>query len=149
MRTRLIVRLAVVGLLAGTLACASGGSSSPPASGAVTTPSGPRGNANLITESEITATGLQTIHEVIERLRPNMLRTRGQMGRLAGASAAEPGASNSNIKVYLNGTQIGDISMLRSIQATSVKQVQFLSSSDATTRFGTGHDAGAILVTSR
>jgi hypothetical protein len=103
----------------------------------------------MIPEAEIAATGLQTLYEVIERLRPSMLRTRGQVGRLSGATGSEPGASNSGIKVYLNGTGVGDISMLRTIQASSVKQVQYLSSSDATTRFGTGHDAGAILVTSK
>lgn len=108
-----------------------------------------RGNANLITESEIAGANLETIYDVIERLRPNMLRTRGQMGRLSGAAGSDPGASSSKIKVFLNGTAIGDVTMLRGIQAASVKQVDFLNSSDATTRFGTGHDAGAILITSK
>lgn len=130
-------------------ACASGGSSSAPAAGASSTAAVRRGNANLITESEIASANLETIYDVIERLRPNMLRTRGQMGRLSGAAGSDPGASSSKIKVFLNGTAIGDLTMLRGIQAVSVKQVDFLNSSDATTRFGTGHDAGAILITSK
>lgn len=147
MRLRLLVGVTVVGVVLG--ACASGGSSSASTSGATTTPAGPRGSANVIVESEIAATGLQTIYEVVERLRPNMLRTRGQVGRVSGASATEAGASSSSIKVYLNGTQIGDLTALRNIQASSVKRVEYLGASDATTRFGTGVDAGAILVTSK
>lgn len=149
MKLRLILSVVGVAAVAGVSACASGGSSGTPASGAAATPPGPRGSANLIVESEIAATGLQTIYEVVERLRPSMLRTRGQMGRLSGATSTESGAGSSTIKVYHNGTAIGDVSMLRNIQASSVKSVQYLSSSDATTRFGTGHDAGAILVTSK
>ena len=147
MRMRLIVGIMLVGVVAG--ACASGGSSGGSTSGAAATPAGPRGSANVIVESEIAATGLQNIYEVVERLRPNMLRTRGQVGRVSGATASEPGASSSTIKVYLNGSQIGDISALRNIQASSVRRVEYLSASDATTRFGTGVDAGAILVTSK
>ena len=104
---------------------------------------------DVLSSLKIAATGLQSVYEVVERLRPNMLRTRGQVGRVSGASATDPGASSSTIKVYLNGSQVGDISALRNIQASSVRRVEYLSASDATTRFGTGVDAGAILVTSK
>jgi len=147
MRVRLLVGVLILGAVAG--ACASGGSSGGTASSATATPAGPRGSANVITEAEIAATGLQTVYEVVERLRPNMLRTRGQMGRLSGAAGTDPGASSSTVKVFLNGTQMGDVSTLRNIQASSVRRVEYLSASDATTRFGTGVDAGAILVTSK
>jgi hypothetical protein len=53
------------------------------------------------------------------------------------------------LKAYLNGSPLGDVNSLRSIQATSVKEVKFLNASDATTQFGTNHDSGAILVTSK
>jgi hypothetical protein len=147
MSLRPMIGICALALVSG--ACASGGSSSAPAAGASSSTAVRRGNANLITESEIASANLETIFDVIERLRPNMLRTRGQMGRISGATATESGASSSRIKVYHNGTAIGDVTMLRGIQAASVKQVDFLSSSDATTRFGTGHDAGAILITSK
>lgn len=147
MRVRVIVGVLALGFMVG--ACASGGSSSAPAA-ASSNNAARRGSSTLITESEIAgATGAETIYEVIERLRPSMMRTRGQMGRVTGASGGDTGAGMSTIKVYLNGTAIGDVSMLRGIQAAGVKQVQYLSSSDATTRFGTGHDAGAILITSK
>jgi hypothetical protein len=141
MRTRMIAGALVVALVTAGCASTSGGTSSG------TTQR--RGSSTLITESEIANANLESIHDVIERLRPNMLRTRGQVGRLSGASEGDAGAQSSRIRVYLNGSTIGDITMLRSIQASTIKEVQYLSATDATTRFGTGHDAGAILLTSK
>lgn len=141
MRTRMIAGALVVALVTAGCASTSGGTSSG------TTQR--RGSSTLISESEIANANLESIHDVIERLRPNMLRTRGQVGRLSGASEGDAGAQSSRIRVYLNGSGIGDITMLRSIQASTIKEVQYLSATDATTRFGTGHDAGAILLTSK
>ncbi len=139
----------LVGVLAiGSLgACASSGSKAPAAAPSTAASANAatavrRGSANLIVQAEIEAAHLETIYDVIERLRPNMMRTRGQMGRVTAG-----GGGMSTIKVYQNGTLIGDLTMLRGIQASAVKQVEYLNSSDATTRFGTGNDAGAILVT--
>lgn len=123
MRLRFLIGALAVGLFA--TACVSGGSASPSRSRA-------RGSANLIVEPEIAAAGAETALKVIERLRPTMLQTRG-----------------NTIKVYLNGSLIGNTSMLTSIQAISIKQIEYLNGYDATTRFGTGHDAGVILVTSK
>ena len=144
MTVRLVVALLAIGSLG---ACASGGSK-PGAAPSTTaaarvTSNTKRGSSNLITQSEIESTSLEILYDVIERLRPNMLRARGQTTRLSS------GASTSTVKVYLNDTLMGDISSLRSIQSSSVQQVEFLSSSDATTRFGTGNAAGAIVVTSK
>ena len=125
----------IVGLLAAGMAvnsCASSGASTPSAGATAQANAPQRGNSRLITRAEIESVPLETIYEVIERLRPNMLRSRGQP-----------------IMVYMNGTQIGEISMLRGIQASSVRQVEFVSAADATTRFGTGVPGGAIVVTSR
>jgi hypothetical protein len=144
---RIIAGALALGIVAG--ACASSSSSAPAASGTASANVPRRGNSTLITQEEIEAVHLETIYDVIERLRPNMLRTHGPPSRINGATPAEAGASSSHINVYLNGTWIRDVSMLRNIQAASVKQVQYLSSSDATTRFGTGHVAGAILITGK
>ena len=139
----------VVGFLAivSLGACASGGSkpaAAPSTTATASVSSSPkRGSSNLITQAEIESTSLELLYDVIERLRPSMLRARGQTSRLSS------GAETSTIKVYHNGTLMGDLSSLRSIQSSSVKQVEFLSSSDATTRFGTGNAAGAIVITSK
>ncbi|HJU75328.1 MAG TPA: hypothetical protein VJ717_16415 [Gemmatimonadaceae bacterium] len=130
MRVRLIT-----GVFAATIAvtaCGSGGSSAPGSPAAAQTTAPQRGNSRLITRQEIESVPLETIYDVIERLRPNMLRSRG-----------------SPIMVYLNTTLLGEVSTLRGIQASSVRQVEFVSASDATTRFGTGVPGGAIVITSR
>jgi hypothetical protein len=134
--------------IASLLACASGGSKAPAADPSTTaaanaTSAPKRGSSNLITQAEIEATHLETIYDVVERLRPNWFRTRGGRSEFTAASAS------GMLKAYLNSSPMGDINTLRSIQAASVKQVQFLNAADATTRFGTGHDSGVILVTSK
>lgn len=129
-------------------ACASGGSKPPSAAPSTTASSDAaqaprRGNSTLITQAEIEGTHLETIYDVIERLRPNWFRTRGGRSEFTAASAS------GMLKAYLNSSPLGDINTLRSIQSASVKQVQFLNAADATTRFGTNHDSGVILVTSK
>ena len=79
----------------------------------------------------------------------NMLRTRGQVGRLSGATDTESGASSSRIKVYLNGHVNRRRVNAARHSGCECQAGGYLNSSDATTRFGTGHDAGAILVTSK
>lgn len=144
---RLIVAVFAAGIVVG--ACASAGSRAPAATGTSSATAPRRGSATPITQEEIAAAHLETIYDVIEQLRPSMLRTRGLMDRSGGGSPAEAGAASNSINVYLNTTWIGDVTKLRGIQAASVKLVQYLNSNDATTRFGTGHGAGAILVTSK
>jgi hypothetical protein len=143
MTLRLIVGALTIGSLA---ACASGGSKPPagaPSTTAAANTAPKRGSANLITQAEIEATHLETVYDVVERLRPNWYRTRG------GRSEFTAGSSSAMLKAYLNSSPLGDVNTLRSVQAASVKEVQFLNAADATTRFGTGHDSGVILVTSK
>jgi hypothetical protein len=80
-------------------------------------------------------------HQVVNRLRPQWLRSRGA------TSIRNPQPQYP--VVYLDGTRYGPIGILRQIDANSVNEIRFISSSAATTRFGTGHMAGAILVASR
>ena len=142
MTLRVIVGVTAIASLA---ACASGGAkpSAAPSSTAAANAAPKRGNATLITQSEIEATHLETIYDVIERLRPNWFRTRGGRSEFTAASGS------GMLKAYLNSTPMGDVNTLRSIQANSVKEVKFLNAADATTQFGTNHDSGAILVVSK
>ncbi|HEV8365871.1 MAG TPA: hypothetical protein VGQ52_20315 [Gemmatimonadaceae bacterium] len=110
---------------------------------------GPRGSTYVLTESEIVSARLPSIYDVIQQLRPNMLRGRGPNEQVTGASPAEAGAAGRTINVYLDGKWLGDPSRLQSVPASAIKSVQFLNSTDAKSRFGSGHDAGAILVTSK
>ena len=51
------------------------------------------------------------------------------------------------IQVYINGVKAGIAAVsLREVLAEAVIDIVYLNASDATTRFGTGHDNGAIMV---
>jgi hypothetical protein len=81
-------------------------------------------------------------YQVVQRLRPNWLRTRATATFGAGASAPLP-------RGVMDGAPLGDVSDLERIRANEVAGMDFLSASDATTRFGTNYPAGAVLVRSR
>jgi hypothetical protein len=87
------------------------------------------------------------VYEVVRKLRPAMLASRGT---LAGPqSRSQLWEASSGIKVYLDGFRYGGVESLATISASSVVEVRWLSAMEATTRFGTGNTAGAIVVTSR
>jgi len=101
------------------------------------------GHRDIIPTAEIDGyrTPGMTAYDLIAHLRPEYLRNRGiNSFRQATAGTAT---------VFLNGSAYGDIELLKSLDAGLVTQVQYLSASDATTRFGTDYTAGAILVSTR
>lgn len=135
--TLLLVPFAAIAWL--VAACGGGG-------GAGTTPqvaaAPARGNSNLIVEAEVRAAGVSNALEAVQRLRPAMLRQRGSQG-------FSDTQANAGIVVYVDGIQAGGVAALANVQALSVKEIRFISAADATTRFGTGHPMGAILVVTR
>jgi hypothetical protein len=48
--------------------------------------------------------------------------------------------------VYLNNVRHGGVMSLRDILVTDIQEIRFISASDATTRWGTGHGSGVIMV---
>ena len=118
----------------------------PPSSAARTAKPRP---LNEIAKAEIEAEGprFSTVYEMVRTLRPTMLQSRGVA--TAPQSRSVIWEANTGMKVYLDGFRYGGIESLRTISASDVAEVRWLSSMDATTRFGTGNAAGAIAVTSR
>jgi hypothetical protein len=55
----------------------------------------------------------------------------------------------TGVAVYLDGVRVGGLDELRRLRADTVALMEYMSPSDATNRFGTNHDYGAILVTTR
>jgi hypothetical protein len=82
-----------------------------------------------------------TAHEIINHLRPEWLRPRGAV------SLQSPNASYP--VVYVNGTRYGPLDSLRQLPSDSIRQIEYMGASDATTRFGTGHPGGVIMITTR
>jgi hypothetical protein len=114
-------------------ACASGGSGGGGNTGA------PRASRDLIVLSEIEGVEVTNAFELIQRLRPEMLRARSGGGFTSTPTAV----------VYLDGVRHGDLSSLNSVPKDIIREVRYINAADATTRFGTGHTGGAILITTR
>ena len=76
--------------------------------------------------------------DAIRRLRPQWLRTRGRTS-LTGQSPDEPA-------VYVGGTRYGALRDLQRMEVAQVARISFIEPIEATTRFGTGHTGGAIMI---
>lgn len=124
-------------------ACAGSGA---PAAGTASTPgTAPRpvrGSLNLITNAEIETAGNDVISafELVQRLRPGMMRARNQ-------TAGNVGEGNVfGVIAYADEIRLGDVEQLRTVMRGTVREIRFISATDATTRWGTGHSNGVIQV---
>lgn len=77
--------------------------------------------------------------QVVQRLRPQWLRTRG----------VDSFVTTNAVVVYVDDTRVGGVRELRRFLAQEVEEIRYLDSRQATTRFGVGHPSGAILLTTR
>lgn len=118
--------VAALALALGLTGCASGGGGGS---------DGPRrGGANRIIADELVDIQQLDALQAIQRLRGQWLRTRG----------------GNPPQVLLDGIrQPGGIDSLSSFRIADIQEMRFLNSTDATNRFGTGFDGGAILITTK
>ena len=109
----------------------------------VTTGTGDTGcrQRNLITLEELEPFQQHTAYYVIRQLRPNWLQGRGAL------SIRDP--RDVTPKVAVDGMPRGELGQLRTISVHLIKEIRFLNSSDATTRYGTGYAGGVIEITTR
>jgi len=124
MRIRASKRMLVLALAValGTVGCASGGG------GGTARPEG--ASSNRIVRAELEPLGQISALRAVERLRPSWLRSR----------------SGDTPVLYVDGSRRGNTNDLAGMMATEVERMEFMSASDATNRYGTGHAGGAILV---
>ena len=94
----------------------------------------------VITRADLDRAPYASAYHAIESLRPTWLYHQGN------ATFSNP---NPLPIVYLDGVRTGDLEQLYLMSADDVDTITRLSPSDATTRFGTGHLAGAIDVRTR
>ena len=112
-------------------------------------------NSNQIVREEIQAASASNAYELVQTLRPQWLRERGQetvrtqkverpdgRGRIEVATTmAEP-----EIIVYIANSRFGNVDALRDIPVTGLGSLEFVSPSKATLRWGSGHSKGVIVV---
>jgi hypothetical protein len=98
---------------------------------------------NIITFEEIKAakTPGSSAWDLIAQVRPTFLRTRG--------TKSLRDLTQVRAVVYLDGIRYGNLESLRSLNAEDIREIEFMDSGDATTRFGTDHLGGAILIRTR
>jgi hypothetical protein len=95
--------------------------------------------ANALVQEDLERLDVANAYQAVERLRPDWLRSRGAY------SPRNPQASLPTI--YVAGVrQQGGPGVLRQVRLGDVREIQYLNSVDATTRYGTDHAGGAILV---
>ncbi|MEO8193752.1 MAG: hypothetical protein ABI681_07865 [Gemmatimonadales bacterium] len=97
----------------------------------------------MITSIEIDATPAASAYEIVNRLRPSWLRT-GATGSISGGRI-----SGQITVVYLDGTRMGGIEALRSINSAGIRSMQWLATSKAQSVFpdlGSQPIAGAISI---
>jgi hypothetical protein len=121
---RLALVLAGVLILAGCSGMATGGGAS--------------GATNEISREDIEARIHLNTYEIVRQLRPTWVRSRGR------PSFGDPDAGSP--VVYLDETFYGPVASLNQIDPRAIQRIEFMSASDATTRFGTGHMGGVIMV---
>jgi hypothetical protein len=97
----------------------------------------PAGSRDVLTAEEIRESTGHTAYDVIQQLRPQFLRLRP--ARSVQAGQVEP-------VVYVDNIRVGGVASLRNIRSSDIEEIRHVGASDATTRFGTGHLGGAILI---
>ena len=94
-----------------------------------------------ISRAEIDERGANahTAMQFLRRFRPAWLRSRGS-NSLTAAGAMYPVVYIDNIR------RPGGLSALFQVPLSEVRQMEFIGPADATTRWGTGHQSGVILI---
>jgi hypothetical protein len=128
--TRQLIRGLFAALaIAATTACAAGGA------GAGASPA----NRSIITDAEIPTTGTESAYELIQRLRPEYLRSKPTQTYVGATSNQAPPPS-----VFLNGQRIGELADLRQIAAPSLSMIRYYNIEEGKRKFGMQYGGGVI-----
>ena len=126
-------------LIAALVVAAVPGCASSTAGSGASQQSSRRGSPDRITQEELATIDVQNALQAVQRLRPSFLQNRG------GASSSIS-QGPQDVVVYVDQTKMGGPQALSQIPITDVKEIQHLSGTDATQRYGTGHGSGVIIV---
>lgn len=98
-------------------------------------------NPDVITEAELAEHANTPVRQAIQRLRPQFLRSRG-------ASSINR-TSVDVMAVYLGNSRMGGPEVLDQVRAGDLREIRYMSPTDATQRYGLNHTAGAIVLIPR
>ncbi|HYK09723.1 MAG TPA: TonB-dependent receptor plug domain-containing protein [Gemmatimonadales bacterium] len=106
------------------------------------------GDKKVITEEMIAHTGASTAWDVLRREEPQMTfreNSNGQPTRMEQRGQTSMVLSDAPL-VYVDGARLADYRTLKDIPASTLKRIEILNSIEATTRYGTDAEGGAILI---
>ena len=113
--------IASFALAIGLAGCASGGGGG----------GGGGGNPNQLTNEALQAVIGSDAYQAIQRLRPRWLQSRG----------------GNSANVFVDGQERpGGLEVLRGFPVADIDEMLYMSASEATTRYGTGHPNGLIVI---
>jgi hypothetical protein len=112
--------------LAGSIACASS------STGIARQPT----DRNVIYQTELESVGSTNLYELIEKVRPNFLRSRGP------TSFSSTG--DEYPVVFVDGRRYGDLASLKSLITSQVSEVRYYDASSAAAKFGMINAPGVI-----
>lgn len=99
----------------------------------------PRTNRGVLTGEQLIAAHFQNPRDALEALHPNWLKPRGP----------DSVNSPSEVVVYLDNIRLGGVETLRTIDLHTVRYIQHFDGIAATARWGVGHGAGVIFVSTQ
>jgi len=106
-------------------------------------PRTPVGDRQVIRAAEIATISSINAYEIVSKLRPELLKSRGPMSGTQGRAMDNP-----VITVYIDGVEAGPTTViLPQIRANEVREIRMYRAADATTKFGSRHASGVIEVT--
>jgi hypothetical protein len=109
----------------------------------------PSRELDVITRAQLEHSRAYDAYEAIRLIRPQWLRARApnEVRREAGAQGGFAPRAADEVQVYRDEQRLGPATSLTQVPISSVQEIRFLNGSDATTRYGIGHTAGALIVT--
>jgi len=96
---------------------------------------------SVLTTDELRTNHDQYLYDLVQRLRPEWLRTRG-----ATAIGASP--DGDQVQVYVGQVRLGGPAVLERLETSAATSLKYFTPAQAQQRFGPGHPNGAIQVLS-
>lgn len=96
-------------------------------------------NFEYLTQDEIRERNFNNAYDAVASMRANWLVVRG----------TDSFQNPSEVWVYYDQTKLGGVETLRAVTVNEIAYLRHYSGIDATTRWGVGHSAGVIFVSSR
>lgn len=99
----------------------------------------PRRDRNVITGEELMKGHFITVYDAVEALHPPWLDARGP----------DSFVTPSEVLVYLDNVKLGGVTHLRNLDRHSIRYIRHYDGVAATARWGMGHAAGVIFVSTQ